>query len=67
MADQLVVRWEDFDRALKEVRPSAMREVMVEVPTVTWEDIGGLEEVQQLLREAVELPSRIPRRSGGWG
>ncbi|MCX7750163.1 MAG: CDC48 family AAA ATPase [Candidatus Bipolaricaulota bacterium] len=60
VADQLVVRWEDFDRALKEVRPSAMREVMVEVPTVTWADIGGLEEVQQLLREAVELPLTNP-------
>lgn len=56
VADELVVRWEDFDRSMKEVRPSAMREVMVEVPTVTWHDIGGLEEVQQLLREAVELP-----------
>ncbi|HEU67740.1 MAG TPA: AAA family ATPase [Candidatus Acetothermia bacterium] len=60
VADELIVRWEDFDRALKEVRPSAMREVMVEVPTVTWEDIGGLEEVQQLLREAVELPLTNP-------
>lgn len=60
VADELIVRWEDFDRSLKEVRPSAMREVMVEVPTVTWEDIGGLEEVQQLLREAVELPLTNP-------
>ena len=60
VADELIVRWDDFDRALKEVRPSAMREVMVEVPTVTWADIGGLEEVQQLLREAVELPLTNP-------
>lgn len=60
VADELIVRWEDFDRSLKEVRPSAMREVMVEVPTVTWEDIGGLHEVQQLLREAVELPLTNP-------
>ncbi|QAA76780.1 MAG: AAA family ATPase Cdc48 [Candidatus Bipolaricaulis sibiricus] len=58
--EELIVRWEDFDRALKEVRPSAMREVMVEVPTVTWADIGGLQEVQQLLREAVELPLTTP-------
>lgn len=60
VVEELIVRWEDFDRALKEVRPSAMREVMVEVPTVTWADIGGLEEVQQLLREAVELPLTNP-------
>lgn len=54
--DELVVRKEDFEAALKEVRPSAMREIMIEIPTVTWDDIGGLEEVKQLLREAVELP-----------
>ncbi len=58
--DELIVRREDFDQALKEVRPSAMRELLVEVPTVTWEDVGGLEEVKQLLREAVELPLRNP-------
>ncbi|MEW6216925.1 MAG: CDC48 family AAA ATPase [Candidatus Bipolaricaulota bacterium] len=60
VVEELVVRWEDFDRSLKEVRPSAMREVMVEVPTVTWNDIGGIEDVQQLLREAVELPLTNP-------
>jgi transitional endoplasmic reticulum ATPase len=54
--DELVVRKEDFEAALKEVRPSAMREIMIEIPTVTWDDIGGLEEVKELLREAVELP-----------
>ncbi len=58
--DELVVKREDFDRALKEVRPSAMREVLIEVPRVRWEDIGGLEEVKQLLREAVELPLKNP-------
>ena len=58
--DELIVKREDFDKALKEVRPSAMREVLIEVPRVRWEDIGGLEEVKQLLREAVELPLRNP-------
>ena len=58
--DELIVKREDFDRALKEVRPSAMREVLIEVPRVRWEDIGGLEEVKQLLREAVELPLKNP-------
>lgn len=60
VAEQLVVRRADFEQALKQVRPSAMREVMVEVPNVTWADIGGLAEVQQLLREAVELPLTKP-------
>ncbi|MFH1589364.1 MAG: CDC48 family AAA ATPase [archaeon] len=46
----------DFKDALKVVRPSAMREVLVEVPNVKWEDVGGLEEVKQELIEAVEWP-----------
>jgi len=58
--DELVVRKEDFETALKEVRPSALREIMIEIPTVTWDEIGGLEEVKQLLREAVELPLSNP-------
>ncbi len=58
--DELIVKREDFDKALKEVRPSAMREVLIEVPRVRWEDIGGLEGVKQLLREAVELPLKNP-------
>lgn len=47
---------EDFLTALREVEPSALREVFVEVPTTTWEDVGGLEDVKRLLREAVEWP-----------
>ena len=46
----------DFDEALKEVEPSAMREVLVEIPRVSWEDVGGLEEVKMQLREMVEMP-----------
>jgi len=58
--DKLVVTRQDFDEALKGIEPSALREIYVEVPNVTWEDIGGLEEVKQLLREAVELPLKRP-------
>jgi transitional endoplasmic reticulum ATPase len=47
---------EDFWDALKEVRPSALREVQVQVPNVTWDDVGGLEELKEELREAVEWP-----------
>lgn len=56
--DRLVVRRIDFEAALREIQPSALREIMVEVPKVTWDDIGGLEDVKQLLIEAVEWPLR---------
>ena len=56
--DRLVVQKDDFEAALREVSPSAMREILVEVPDVTWQDIGGLEPVKQLLVEAVEWPLR---------
>ncbi|MCX8207864.1 MAG: AAA family ATPase, partial [Methanothrix sp.] len=56
--DRLVVQRVDFEAALREIQPSALREIMVEVPKVTWDDIGGLEDVKQLLIEAVEWPLR---------
>ncbi len=61
MLEQLKVTREDFEEARRHVEPSAMREVLVEVPDVTWEDIGGLDEVKQELREAVEWPLRFPQ------
>ncbi|MEM5831287.1 MAG: AAA family ATPase, partial [Candidatus Aenigmatarchaeota archaeon] len=59
--EKLVVKKEDFEHALRIVQPSAMREVFVEVPKVKWEDIGGLEEVKQKLREIVEWPLKYPK------
>ncbi|MEO2154785.1 MAG: CDC48 family AAA ATPase, partial [Nanoarchaeota archaeon] len=56
---KLVVTEEDFKEALKFVRPSAMREVLVEVPKVKWSDIGGLDNVKQELKEAVEWPLKF--------
>ena len=47
---------EDFKDALKEVRPSALREVQVQIPNVSWNDVGGLEQLKEELREAVEWP-----------
>ncbi|WP_428326098.1 CDC48 family AAA ATPase [Nitrosopumilus sp.] len=47
---------EDFRDALKEVRPSALREVQVQIPNVSWDDVGGLDELKEELREAVEWP-----------
>ncbi|KUO42916.1 MAG: hypothetical protein APU95_00235 [Hadesarchaea archaeon YNP_N21] len=58
--EKLQVTREDFENALKMVEPSAMREVLVEVPNVRWEDIGGLETAKQELREAVEWPLKYP-------
>jgi transitional endoplasmic reticulum ATPase len=58
--EKLVVKKEDFENALRVVEPSAMREVLVEIPKVKWEDIGGLEEVKQQLREMVEWPLKNP-------
>ena len=54
--EQLRLKMKDFKEALKVVRPSALREVMIEVPNVKWEDIGGLTEVKDSLIEAVEWP-----------
>jgi transitional endoplasmic reticulum ATPase len=59
--EDLKVTEEDFKEALKHVEPSAMREVLVEVPDVSWEDIGGLEDVKANLTEAVEWPLRYPK------
>jgi SpoVK/Ycf46/Vps4 family AAA+-type ATPase len=52
--EHLFITKDDFKEALKVVRPSALREVFVEIPDVKWEDIGGLNDVKQELKEAVE-------------
>ena len=54
--EKLIVTDSDFREALKIVRPSALREVLIETPNVKWKDIGGAKEVQQELKEAVEWP-----------
>jgi transitional endoplasmic reticulum ATPase len=58
--EQLRVTADDFQRALKRVQPSALREIMIEAPTVGWDDVGGLDEPKRQLREGVELPLRHP-------
>ncbi|HLA46875.1 MAG TPA: CDC48 family AAA ATPase [Thermoplasmata archaeon] len=58
--EKMRVTPEDFKSALKEAEPSAMREVLVEVPRVTWDEVGGLEEVKIKLREAIEMPLKDP-------
>ena len=58
--NKIIVKMPDFQDALKEIDPSAMREVLVEIPDVTWDQIGGLEGVKEELREAVEWPLKYP-------
>ncbi len=58
--DKLKITEKDFHDALKLVRPSAMREVLVEKPNVKWNDVGGLENVKSELKEAVEWPLKNP-------
>ena len=61
MLEKLKVMHKDFIEALKVVRPSALREVFIEIPNVKWTDIGGLEEVRQQLVEAVDWPLKHPQ------
>ncbi|ASJ05002.1 CDC48 family AAA ATPase [Thermococcus barossii] len=65
--EELRVTRKDFYEALKMVEPSALREVLLEVPSVRWDDIGGLEDVKEELREAVEWPLKYPEAFMGLG
>jgi len=58
---ELKIKDDDFVKAINMIEPSAMREVMIEIPNVFWEDIGGLEDIKQELREAVEWPLKYPK------
>ncbi|MCE5296066.1 MAG: CDC48 family AAA ATPase [Euryarchaeota archaeon] len=65
--EKMQVTMEDFQNALKEMEPSAMREVLVEIPHVTWEDVGGLDDIKSQLKEMIEMPLENPesfRRMG---
>jgi transitional endoplasmic reticulum ATPase len=57
---EMIIKKSDFREALREIQPSALREVLVQVPNVKWDDIGGLESAKQELREAVEWPLKYP-------
>ncbi|MFP3144086.1 MAG: CDC48 family AAA ATPase [Caldisphaera sp.] len=58
--EKMVVTMEDFIAAFKEITPSGLREIQVEIPEVHWEDIGGLDSLKQELREVVEWPLKYP-------
>jgi transitional endoplasmic reticulum ATPase len=58
--EKLIITMSDFENAVKEVTPSAMREVYLEPPDVPWSEIGGLDDIKRELQEAVEWPMRFP-------
>jgi transitional endoplasmic reticulum ATPase len=62
LIDRMIVKREDFRGALNEVEPSAMREVLVELPKVSWADVGGLEDAKTNVKESVEWPLTEPQK-----
>ncbi len=62
VVDKMVVTADDFEDALKDIEPSAMREVLVELPKVNWSDLGGLGILKQELKEAIEWPLKRPEK-----
>ncbi len=65
--EKLIVTKEDFKLALREIQPSALREVLVQVPDVKWDDVGGLNDAKQELKEAVEWPLKYPDKFANFG
>lgn len=60
LLEKMKVTAADFSDALKEIEPSAMREVLVEIPKTSWDDVGGLDNIKKDLHEAIELPLEDP-------
>ena len=65
--EALIVTNKDFERALKNSEPSALREIYVEIPEISWEDIGGLDKVKQQIIETVEWPLKYPEKFREFG
>ncbi|MCD7781765.1 MAG: CDC48 family AAA ATPase [Methanosphaera sp.] len=65
--EKMVLEQEDFKEALREVQPSALREVLIQIPDVTWDDVGGLDSAKQELKEAVEWPLKSPDKFKKFG
>ncbi|MDR1721864.1 MAG: CDC48 family AAA ATPase [Methanobrevibacter sp.] len=64
---KLIVTKNDFKEALKEIQPSALREILVQIPDIKWDDIGGLDDAKQELQEAVEWPLKYPDQFNKFG
>jgi transitional endoplasmic reticulum ATPase len=67
LLEKIKVTKDDFYSALREIQPSALRELFFEKPSVKWEDIGGLENIKKELKEAVELPIKYPDLFSNYG
>lgn len=65
--EKIIVTRRNFEDALMEAEPSALREIYVEMPTVTWDDVGGLDEARQSIIEAVEWPIKNPEKFAKMG
>jgi AAA family ATPase, CDC48 subfamily len=65
--ETLIVTNKDFERALKNSEPSALREIYVEIPEISWNDIGGLDNVKQQIIETVEWPLKYPEKFRQFG
>lgn len=62
LVDQMIVLGEDFEGALRDIEPSAMREVLVEIPKVSWANVGGLGQLKQEIIESVDWPLKRPQK-----
>ncbi len=67
LLESIRVTMDDFKEAMKGIEPSAMREVLVEIPKVSWEDVGGLEDIKREVIEAVEWPLKYPEKFKKFG
>ena len=65
--EKMEVRMSDFQEAVREIEPSALREIYIEVPEVTWELVGGLEDVKERLKESIEWPLTMPEKFDHFG
>jgi len=64
---KIIVKKDDFKEALREIQPSALREILVQIPDIKWSDIGGLEGAKQELQEAIEWPLKYPENFEKFG
>ena len=61
LLEKMKVTERDFKEALKQIEPSSLRDVAIEIPSTRWEEVGGLDRVKRSLQESVELPFRNPQ------